>query len=190
MLHAERIKIEKLQKVRRMKNKGKRNREKPVKDLEKEYSKKMCVEQTGKEKIKLEDTDYDNNKDYEQKPRISPCGFFWDGNSNLSLDKDKESSSDSEDEVEEKPKLRNKKLSAAERREQERQKEGEIRQREEALANNQLPNSVDQFDRLVLASPDSSIVWLQYMAYHLQATEIEKEEGKIKRLNGLVKFRI
>ncbi|XP_071874506.1 protein RRP5 homolog [Bombus fervidus] len=144
----------------------------------------MCVEQTGEEKIKLEDTDYDNNKDYEQKPRISPCGFFWDGNPNLSLDEDK--SSDSEDEVEEKAKFRNKKLSDAERREQGRQKEGEIRQRVEVLANKQLPNSVD---RLVLASPDSLIVWLQYMAYHLQRTEIEKPRAIARRAAKTINFR-
>lgn len=100
--------------------------------------------------------------------------FFWDDNLDSTLLQGKESSSDCEDELEEKPKLRNKKLSAAKRREQERQKERETCQREEALVNNQLPNSVDRFDRLVLASQDSSIVWLQYMGYHLQATEIEK----------------
>ena len=100
--------------------------------------------------------------------------FFWDNNLDSTLLQDKESSSDCEDELEEKPKLRNKKLSAAKRRDQERQKERETCRREEALVNNQLPNSVDQFDRLVLASPDNSIAWLQHMAYQLRATEIEK----------------
>jgi hypothetical protein len=119
MLLTEKIKIEKLQKVRKMKNKGKRNGEKTEKGLGKEYLKRMCVEQTGEEQIKLEDANYDNNKDYEQKPRISPCGFFWYGNPNLSLDLDK--SSDSEDEAEEKAKFRNKKLGATDRRDQERQ---------------------------------------------------------------------
>ncbi|XP_068987093.1 protein RRP5 homolog [Bombus flavifrons] len=195
MVAAKRIKIEKLQEVPKMKNKGKRNREKRVKNLEKEYSKKMCIERTREEKIKLEDTKLAtplsnvNNKDNEQKPKLSACGFFWDGNPNVTLLQDKESSSDSEDEIEEKPKLRSKKLSAAERREQERRKEGEIRQREEALASNELPNSIDQFDRLVLASPDSSIVWLQYMAYHLLATEIEKARAVARRAVKTINFR-
>lgn len=195
------IKIEKLQEVPKMENKGKRNREKPENDLEKEYSKTICDEQIGEEKIKLEDTkpskknlrdtlkNVNNDKDNEQRPRTSACGFFWDSNPDLTLLQDKESSSDSEDEIEEKPKLKNKKLSAAERREQERQKEREIRQREEALANNLLPNSVDQFDRLVLASPDSSIIWLQYMAYHLQTTEIEKARAVARRAVKTINFR-
>ncbi|XP_043259264.1 protein RRP5 homolog isoform X2 [Colletes gigas] len=124
----------------------------------------------------------------EEKSRIPECGFFWDDKPNLDLLQNKESSSDSEDEMEQ-PKQKKKKLSAAERREQERQKEREIRQREEALASNQLPNSVDQFDRLVLASPDSSIIWLQYMAYHLQATEIDKARAVARRATKTINFR-
>ncbi|CAD1477458.1 unnamed protein product, partial [Heterotrigona itama] len=129
-----------------------------------------------------------SNENNNGKPRLSECGFFWDNNCDSSL-KNKESSSSSEDEMEEKPKPKRKKLSAIERREQERQKEREIRQREEALASNQLPNSVDQFDRLVLASPDSSIIWLQYMAYHLQSTEIEKARAVAKRATKTINFR-
>ncbi|XP_068986115.1 protein RRP5 homolog [Bombus flavifrons] len=121
--------------------------------------------------------------------RISVCGFFWHGNPDSTLFQDKESCCDSKDDVEGKLKLRNKKLSAAERREQGRRKECEIRQRERALVNNGLPNSVDQFDGLVLASPDSSIVWLQYIAYHLQATEIEKARAVAKRAIRTINFR-
>ncbi|XP_071873490.1 ribosomal RNA Processing 5 [Bombus fervidus] len=198
---AKKIKIEKLQEVPKMENKRKRNREKSENDLEKEYSKTICVQQTEEEKIKLEDTNpsknnlryalknVNNDKDNQQRPRTSACGFFWDDKPDLTLLQDKESSSDSEDEIKEKPKLKNKKLNAAERREQDRQKEREIRQREEALANNQLPNSVDQFDRLVLANPDSSIIWLQYMAYHLQTTEIEKARAVARRAVKTINFR-
>ena len=127
-----------------------------------------------------------SNKNNNEKPRLSECGFFWDNNCDSVL-KDKESSSSSEDEVEEKPKSKKKKLTGVERREQERQKEREIRQREEALAST--PNSVNQFDRLVLASPDSSIIWLQYMAYHLQSTEIEKARAVAKRATKAINFR-
>ena len=67
------------------------------------------------------------------KPRLSKCGFFWN-----SIPKDKELSISSKDEVEEKPKSKKKKLSAVERQEQKRQKEHEIRQREEALTSFQL----------------------------------------------------
>ncbi|XP_076757290.1 ribosomal RNA Processing 5 [Xylocopa sonorina] len=130
-----------------------------------------------------------NYKDEEKKPRIPECGFFWNEKPESSLVENKESSSDSEEEVEREIKQKRKKLSAAERREQERIKEREIRQREEALASNQLPNSVDQFDRLVLGSPNSSIIWLQYMAYHLQTAEIDKARAVARRAVKTINFR-
>ncbi|XP_076167396.1 ribosomal RNA Processing 5 [Ptiloglossa arizonensis] len=138
--------------------------------------------------MQLIENDSLNDNSNKEKPTIPECGFFWDDKPNLDLLQNKESSSDSEDEMEQ-PKQKKKKLSAVERREQERQKEREIRQREEALASKQLPNSVDQFDRLVLASPDSSIIWLQYMAYHLQTTEIEKARAVARRATKMINFR-
>lgn len=120
---------------------------------------------------------------------IPQCGFYWDAVPDLKLIADVLTSSDSEDDMKEQKQSKIKKVSAAERREQERQKEREIREREEALASNQMPNTVDQFDRLVLASPDSSLVWLQYMAYHLQATEIEKARAVARRAIKTINFR-
>ncbi|XP_015588888.1 protein RRP5 homolog [Cephus cinctus] len=119
---------------------------------------------------------------------IPECGFIWDTTPDPTLALGEDSSSSEEEAVAE-PKTKKKKLSATERRELERQKEREIRQREEALASSQTPNSVDQFDRLVLSSPDSSLIWLQYMAYHLQATEIEKARAVARRAIKTINFR-
>ncbi|XP_015437456.1 PREDICTED: protein RRP5 homolog [Dufourea novaeangliae] len=143
-------------------------------------------------KIEEENDAPDNSNDscnIKEEPRIPECGFFWDGTPDMSLLDSNVASTDSENEVEQQPKQKKKKLNAAERREQERQKEREIRQREEALASNQLPNSVDQFDRLVMASPDSSIIWLQYMAFHLQTTDIEKARAVARRAVKTINFR-
>jgi hypothetical protein len=30
------------------------------------------------------------------------------------------------------------------------------------------PQNADHFDRLVLSNPNSSFIWIKYMAYHLQ----------------------
>lgn len=138
--------------------------------------------------------DYSESDEGESKDRVGipACGFYWDNKPDGSvLQPEVESSSDDDDEEADEPasKRKKKKLSAAERREAERQKEREIREREEALASNEAPNSVDQFDRLVLSSPDSSMIWLQYMAYHLQATEIEKARAVAKRAIKTINFR-
>lgn len=139
--------------------------------------------------------DFSDESDAEDKlpatrrSHVPECGFNWDDKASSAVVAISETSSDDEEETTDEPKRKKKKLSAAERREQERQKEREIRQREEALASNQVPNSIDQFDRLVLSSPDSSLVWLQYMAYHLQATEIDKARSVARRAIKTINFR-
>lgn len=148
-----------------------------------------------KEIDEISESDEDSESDAEAEPpatgklHVPECGFNWDDRPSSSAVAVSETSSDDEEESTEEPKRKKKKLSAAERREQERQKEREIRQREEALASNQAPNSIDQFDRLVLSSPNSSLVWLQYMAYHLQATEIDKARAIARRAIKTINFR-
>lgn len=169
--------------------------------LEKE-SKKECETEIKEEENRIKDVDEcselsedssDESEQGEDKPiadrlHIQECGFSWDDKTNLAASAET-SSDDDEEEPDEEPKRKKKKLSAAERREQEREKERKIRQREEALANNQVPNSIDQFDKLVLSSPDSSLVWLQYIAYHLQATEIDKARAVAKQAIKTINFR-
>ncbi|EXJ78762.1 hypothetical protein A1O1_09164 [Capronia coronata CBS 617.96] len=36
------------------------------------------------------------------------------------------------------------------------------------------PQSVDDFERLLLSEPDSSLLWLQYMAFHLELGDVEQ----------------
>ncbi|XP_032673721.1 rRNA biogenesis protein rrp5-like, partial [Odontomachus brunneus] len=124
-----------------------------------------------------------------KRSHIPECGFNWHNKTGSAVVAVSETSSDDEEKSTDELKRKKKKLSAAERREEERRKEREIRQREEASASNQVPNSIDQFDRLVLSSPDSSLVWLQYMAYHLQATEIDKARSVARRGIKTINFR-
>lgn len=61
-----------------------------------------------------------------------------------------------------------KKISKQEKKELERQKEQKLREVEEELLNLDNPRSVDQFDRLLLGSPNNSELWIKYMSFHLQ----------------------
>ena len=68
--------------------------------------------------------------------------------------------------------------------------EKELSRIEEALMDpGRQPESTDDFDRLLLSSPNSSILWLQYMAFHLQATEIEKARAVAERALKTISFR-
>ena len=43
------------------------------------------------------------------------------------------------------------------------------------------PQSVADFERLLLGEPDSSLLWLQYMAFQLELGEIEKARSVAER---------
>ncbi|XP_066094534.1 protein RRP5 homolog isoform X1 [Saccopteryx bilineata] len=124
-------------------------------------------------------------------PRLQlSSSFVWD----VGLDSltpalpPREESSDSEDE---KPQQATQKRKSRKERELEKQRaERELCRTEEALMDPaRQPESADDFDRLVLSSPNSSILWLQYMAFHLQATEIEKARAVAERALKTISFR-
>ena len=51
------------------------------------------------------------------------------------------------------------------------------------------PENVDEFDKLVLTSPDSSLCWIQYIAYHLERKEYDLARGVVKRALEKINFR-
>ncbi|XP_045147375.1 protein RRP5 homolog isoform X1 [Echinops telfairi] len=122
-------------------------------------------------------------------PRLQlSSGFMWDvGLDSLTPALPPRDSSDSEDD--EKPSEATKK-SKKERALTKQKAEKELSRIEEALMDpGRQPESADDFDRLVLSSPSSSILWLQYMAFHLQATEIEKARAVAERALKTISFR-
>ena len=52
-----------------------------------------------------------------------------------------------------------------------------------------IPETPDDFDRLLLSTPNSSVLWLQYMAYYLHLTEIDKARGVAERALKTISFR-
>lgn len=52
------------------------------------------------------------------------------------------------------------------------------------------PESAEAFERLLLSSPDSSLLWLQYMAFQLQATQIEQARTVAERALKTISFRL
>ncbi|NWS73306.1 RRP5 protein, partial [Crotophaga sulcirostris] len=125
-------------------------------------------------------------------PRLQvSTGFTWDEDMNamnIPMLNQKEESSESEEEEDPQSKL--KKQTKKEKELEKQKKEKELCKLEAALMDpNRQPQSADDFDRLVLSSPNSSILWLQYMAFHLQATEIEKARAVAERALKTICFR-
>ncbi|XP_053548424.1 protein RRP5 homolog [Bombina bombina] len=118
-------------------------------------------------------------------------GFSWDVDLNTLktalTKKEDRSDSDDDEEEDEQPK---KKKSKKEKEMEKITAEKEISKIEATLMDpNRQPQSADDFDKLVLSSPNSSILWLQYMAFHLHATEIEKARAVAERALKTISFR-
>uniref|UniRef100_A0A8C3DL49 Protein RRP5 homolog n=1 Tax=Corvus moneduloides TaxID=1196302 RepID=A0A8C3DL49_CORMO len=124
-------------------------------------------------------------------PRLQvSMGFTWDEDNavDIPVPDQKEESSESEEEEDMQSKL--KKQTKKEKELEKQKKEKELCRVEAALMDpSRQPQSADDFDRLVLGSPNSSILWLQYMAFHLQATEVEKARAVAERALKTISFR-
>lgn len=129
-----------------------------------------------------------------KKPTLENPGFMWDIDPTKFMEvleptKDNSSSDDDSDE-DQNPKKKKSKKSAAERREATRLEEERLQKVErELLDPNRQLSSCDDFDRTVLANPDNSAIWLRYMAFHLQATEIEKARAVAHRAIKSISYR-
>uniref|UniRef100_A0A8B9F187 Protein RRP5 homolog n=1 Tax=Amazona collaria TaxID=241587 RepID=A0A8B9F187_9PSIT len=151
-----------------------------------------------REQLKVKTKRRIRNSESEQirKPGEAPrlqvsVGFTWDEDMNafdIPVLNRKEESSESEEEEDPHSKL--KKQTKKEKELEKQKKEKELCKLEAALMDpSRQPQSADDFDRLVLSSPNSSILWLQYMAFHLQATEIEKARAVAERALKTISFR-
>ncbi|GFY93587.1 similar to RIBOSOMAL RNA PROCESSING 5 [Actinidia rufa] len=59
------------------------------------------------------------------------------------------------------------------KRKEKEEREREIRAAEERLLEKDVPRSADEFEKLVRSSPNSSFVWIKYMAFVLSLADVE-----------------
>ncbi|CAL8388333.1 unnamed protein product [Arctogadus glacialis] len=122
------------------------------------------------------------------------AGFSWDLGLNslrpAAVDprapQDGDSSAGEESEETDKPQKKSKQQQEQEQKEEEKA----LSRREVQLMEPGLrPQDAASFERLLLASPNSSLLWLQYMANHLQATQIEQARSVAERALKTISFR-
>jgi len=126
----------------------------------------------------------------ETKTRLPGVSSFWESDLNQS----KEASSDEDEEEDTAETQQNaakkKRLSAKEKAKAEVKKEQRLREIEERNADpNARLESIDQYERLVIAHPNNSISWLKYIAFLLSNTEIEKARDLARRAISTISFR-
>ncbi|XP_045547123.1 protein RRP5 homolog [Salmo salar] len=193
--------------------KEKRDTTKKRKRTESESKQETAEKVSKKKKGKGEDSDsgvevYFREEEVEEEKKLEPAevekpvpvqparlqvtgGFSWDAALSAlkpaSAALGGEDSSDGEDdEVNTKPQKKSRHKQEVEKREAEKA----LTKLETELMDPGLrPQTAASFERLLLSSPDSSLLWLQFMAFHLQATQIEQARAVAERALKTISFR-
>ncbi|XP_067657423.1 protein RRP5 homolog [Haliotis asinina] len=172
--------------------KDKGTKEKSVKETPSKKGKIKTTEESdsGVEINKASDSDDDEDmkipKVGSNPPRLSlSAGFSF--SEDFSVGPTHVSDDSSDDEVEETKPV---KKTAHERRQERIEEEKKIYAYErQQLEGDQVPVTSNDFDRLVLQSPNSSLLWTRYMAFHLETAEIEKARTVAERALKTISFR-
>ena len=70
-----------------------------------------------------------------------------------------------------------------------RREEEQLREREQALMEGAAPQSPEDFERLLLSAPNSSYLWIQYMAHYLGSADIEAARRTADKALRSIAFR-
>ncbi|XP_065151454.2 protein RRP5 homolog [Paramisgurnus dabryanus] len=153
---------------------------------------------SGVEVFFREDDETESSKPCEEKQKRPDCkerlkglsGFSWDSTlSSLTpaaVGDHAQGSSDDEQEDQSKTVKKSRKELLQEQQTAEQQL-GKLEA--ELMDPSARPDSAAAFERVLLSSPDSSLLWLQYMAFHLQATQIEQARAVAERALKTISFR-
>ena len=82
-------------------------------------------------------------------------------------------------------------LSKKEKKELAKLEELAIKEAEKRVIEGQdvAPESIDEFEKLVLSSPDSSLCWIQYMAFHIERKEYDLAREVVGKSLSKINFR-
>jgi hypothetical protein len=82
------------------------------------------------------------------------------------------------------------KQSRRQKRAAKKAEEVELYQKERSLLEvGKGPESAEDFDRLLLTTPNSSSLWVQYMTFHLHTAEVDKARAVAQRALRNISFR-
>ncbi|PWA39554.1 RNA binding protein [Artemisia annua] len=87
-----------------------------------------------------------------------------------------------------KPELNENKTRRSKKKEME-EREREIRAAEERLLQKDVPQTADDFEKLIRSSPNSSFIWIKYMAFLLSLNEVEKARSMAERALRTINIR-
>jgi ribosomal protein S1 len=146
-----------------------------------------------------EDSDEEDDSDDEAAPAAGGVGLDWGGafgafgakKTAAAGEDDSSDEDEDEDDEDDESAAKGKGSSSSKKKQAERRlAEEKVRLRELALMHGTaLPESAEDFERLLVASPNSSFVWTKYMTFMLSLTEIERARAVGERALAKIAFR-
>lgn len=158
-------------------------------------SKKNTSEEADTNSDADDDSDDSESEDDVKEPSTlvmeMDVGFEWNSGNTPVHDKDDDESSsddsDSEDDASVERGNHSRKNRSARRRE-----EKHISEREKSLADgtaDENPETAGDYERLVTSHPNSSELWIRYMAFHLSLADLDAARQVAERALGRIEFR-
>ncbi|XP_034043197.1 protein RRP5 homolog [Thalassophryne amazonica] len=193
-----------LKEKRDRKRKSQKTESEVPKKKKKKLKKKSEYRDSGVEAYFREDRDEDEEDKEEHRPdpgqtkagTVGPsrlqvaAGFSWDLGLNTLKPATAVQEEEFSDEEEQQGRTKSQRKSRCELELEKKVEEKALVQREAELMDPNLrPQDAAAFERLLLASPNSSLLWLQYMAHQLQATQIEQARAVAERALKTISFR-
>ena len=113
-----------------------------------------------------------------------------DDSDNERLDMSDDDSDNDDEEDDDAAKADTTKKSKRAKKREKLEREEKIREQEKMiLENDKLPEMADDFERLLLGSPNSSYIWIKYMAFQLHMAEVEKARQIAERALKTINYR-
>ncbi|KAF4037160.1 Suppressor of forked protein (Suf) [Phytophthora infestans] len=157
-------------------------------DEEEAPVKKPVIKRSKPATMEIDLGDDESSSDDEEASNAAPVEFSWDGFSDvLSKKVDSKDDDDSSDEEDDEEEAANSSKSSKKNR---LQSDEWVALREKALASNEdVPQSASDYERLLAVSPQSSYLWIQFMAFHVSLTDIDLARDVAVRATSAVSFR-
>ncbi|KAJ3043804.1 Protein RRP5 [Rhizophlyctis rosea] len=137
-----------------------------------------------------DDSEEDGEDDEEGEVEALDIGDFnWDGETDGATN-DADAASSDEDADDDGKAAATKKKSRRAKQRAKREEEERIAQKEiSLLEGDQAPEVAEDFERLLLGSPNSSYLWIKFMAFQLQMAEVDKARAVAERALKTISFR-
>lgn len=128
---------------------------------------------------KAEDADLSSDDGLSDNEPLALNGFSW----NTTMES-------TEPEIEQEELLEEpQKKSKRSKKRAKKEAEEAIARKELSLLHEEAPQVADDFERLLVANPNSSYMWIKYMAFYIQMTEIENARKVAERALSMINFR-